>query len=431
MNQNKRDLIIIGGDLSALSCGINASLKDLDVLLLDPLEKNISNGYIDELVYKHALKKVFSNYRDYPDVFIPLARRAFWITTKDSHTGWECVKSPDESHNIGFAVDRPAFDELLADRMTKLGGEIYYGVEVKELIKDSETNAITGVRCNSEHGDIDANLVVITHRDDSSFADELIGYEKPTKGQFVLIAKETLTGDNPTPAMKLTNDDNFAASIIVLGDPLGIGFSWARLIAYRNKLIIKVYVPYDLVSEHQDHKTFVERFKMHPSIEPIVKGYESASFNSAIVQTAGFKRHPETLWGEGFIATGNAAALYHPFDCRMTDYHIYSGLIAARAAVNAKIDKRPCTPSEFPHLLRDSFLLPDRDSMMAVQMALRDRRNFASVYPDVLFSLIDGIFSMDERSKLIKKSELMYQLRSKSSAWTILDDLNAMVKLYG
>lgn len=429
MPEIKKDLIIVGGGLTGLSCGITAVSKGLDVTVLERQESIGSDGSIDELAYTHSLKKVFSDYANYPDVFTPLTRRAFWIATPDAHTAWECVTLRGTGAS-GFVVNRPEFDKELARRFKSLGGNLRMQVEIENLIDDPETGAITGVKLNTGE-EIFSNLVILAQCYQSNLVDDLVHFKKPSRDQQVLVAKEILAGDNPMPSVRFTSDENHAASVILLGDPLGIGFSWGRLIAFKDKLIVKIYVPFDLVGEKQDYRTFIERFKMHPSVESMVKGYKSISFKAGVIQSSGFSQFVENLWGKGYLVTGKTARLYHPFDCRMTDYAVESGTIAANAAINAKLDRRPSYPSDYPNMLKDSYILPDRNSMMNFMSLMREKKNFNSAYPEILMSIVDGVFTMDGRRKSVKKKDIERELRSKSALWGMFQDFYTLFKSYG
>ncbi|MBU1023572.1 FAD-binding protein [bacterium] len=430
MNKEPVDLIVIGGGLSGLSCAITACGGNMNVLLIEGEEPDAKTRFIDELVYPHALKKILADYKNHEDLLFPITRRAFWIVASDSHTAWECVTPPDESGLSGYVANRPELDLILLERFRKIGGEYKSDVNAVDLFMDEEGD-ITGVKYEDEKGGHFAPVTVVANGPRSILANGLLKRENLQTDEKLLIVKEVLVGENGEPSRRLTGNKEHAASILILGDPLDVGFSWARLIAYGNKLAIKVYVPMDCINDNRKVETFVESLKMHPSIEPIVRGLKSEAFFNQTVPIGGFEEFPDTLWGEGFIVTGKAARLYHPYDCRMTDYSIVSGVIAGKAAINAKIDNRASCPCDYPRYLSESFLLSDRNSMSNVMNAMRKNSKFASEYPQIMLGITSGIFTMDSRKKCVKKSDIEKDIRSKSAIWDAVSDFDRLIKLYG
>ncbi|MCD6216374.1 NAD(P)/FAD-dependent oxidoreductase [bacterium] len=436
MDNHNWDLIVAGGGLCGLSAAITAQGKGLNVLLVEKRDIPGNGFHIDELAYPHALKQIFSDYENLDNVLTPLRRRAFWIVTDDAHTAWECVTSPDDSGKAGFVANRPKLDYALFDRFIALGGELHSNEEATDLILD-ENGVVIGVGCgDDEDEDVEriehyAPLTVIADGPDSKLAGHLLKRRELNPDETILIIKETLTAEDCEPSIRMTGSSDNAASVVILGDPLDIGFSWARLIAHRNKIVIKAYVPHDLLSEDQNLNALIEQLKMHPSIEPIIQGFESESFTTQTIPVAGFEKQSDVLWGEGFIISGKAARLYHPFDCRMTDYSIVSGVIAGKAAVDAHIDRRESQPHGYPRMISETFLMRDRNSMSDFMNEMRVKPQFRSVYPQMLLSITEGIFTMDARSKGIKKSDIEKSVRSKCSIWDTLSNFHRLFKLYG
>lgn len=436
MDNHNLDLIVVGGGLCGLSTAITAQGKGLNVLLVEKRDIPGNGFHIDELVYSHALKQIFSDYENLNNALTPLRRRAFWIVTDDAHTAWECVTSTDDSGKTGFVANRPKFDYALFDRFLALGGELHSNEEATDLIFD-EKGVVVGVGCgDDEDEDVErkehyAPLTVIADGPDSQFAGQLLGRRELNPDETILIIKETLAAEDCEPSIRMTGSCDNAASVVILGDPLDIGFSWARLIAHRNKIVIKVYVPHNLVAEDRNVNTFIEQLKTHPSIEPIIKGLESESFTTQTIPIAGFEKQPDVLWGEGFLIAGKAARLYHPFDCRMTDYSIVSGVIAGKAAVDAHIDRRESHPHDYPRMISETFLMRDRKAMSDFMNEMRVKPQFRSLYPQILLEITDGIFTMDSRTKGIKKSDIEKSIRSKCSIWDALSNFHRLFKLYG
>jgi flavin-dependent dehydrogenase len=426
-DKSNRDLIVIGGGLAGLSSALTAAGKGMDVLVLEMKEVPDTDGVIDELCYPHALKLVLSDYQKFQTTFTPLTRRAFWILTGDSHTAFECISPVDDLGRSGYVASRPELDNLLVDRLIALGGSIRFGSYVSELIQEDKT--VKGVRL-ANGDEYLAPLVIVANGPSSALADKLLSRSRIDVFDQLLVTKEILVSEDSN-RMRLVADDNSAASIIIPGDPLETGFSWARIISYGNKLIIKAYLPYNMVSEKQDPRTFVDRLKMHPSISAVVNGFTSESFTKAIIPVGGFEKYPNHLWGNGFIVTGKAARLYHPFDCRMTDYSIVSGAIAGSSAVDAKLDRHPSRATTYPDGIHNSFLLPDRKSMAAFMNEMRGKRQWSTTYPEILFSMTESVFTMDARKKGVKKSDTIRELRGKSSIWSMLSDFMRLYKLYG
>jgi len=426
----EKDLIIIGGGLSGLSAGIIAAYSNLDALIIEQGENPGSRDPIDELAYPHALKKVLTDYTSKKDILTPIERRAFWIMTSDGHTAWECVKPASDEASAGYVADRPALDNSLADRFRSLKGDILTGVEVTSLTRNAKGD-ITGVIIGRTGAEYHAPLTIIAEGPHSPLADHLLGRDSLLENESLFVAKEIFSGANPSPSLRFTGNEESAASIILLGDPLGVGFSWARIIAWKNYLALKIHVPLDSMKSDIGIKPMLESLKTHPSIEPFMRSLEKVRFITSVVPTGGFEAHADLLWGDGFIITGKAARLYHPFDCRMTDYSIVSGIIAGQAAVAAHNKNHPDHPSDYPRLLENSFIIPDRNSMANFMNFMRARQDFASSYPEILFKLIDGIFTMDERCKRDKKKDLDRELRRLASPWDISKDFYNLYKTYG
>jgi flavin-dependent dehydrogenase len=425
-DNSNRDLIVIGGGLAGLSAAVTAAGKGMDVLVLE-MKESPDTDVIDELCYPHALKLVLSDYKKFDSTFAPLTRRAFWILAYDSHTAWECVSPPDDMGRSGYVASRPEFDNLLVDRLIALGGSIRFGSFVSELIQEDKT--VKGVRL-ANGDEYFAPLVVVANGPSSEFADQLLSRSRIDVFDQLLVTKEILVSQDG-PRMRLVGDDQEAASIIILGDPLETGFSWARIISYNNKLILKAYLPYNMVSEKQDPRTFIDRLKMHPSISAVVDCFTPESFTKSLVPVGGFEKYPNLLWGDGFIVTGKAARLYHPFDCRMTDYSIVSGAIAGSSAADARLDRHPSRATTYPDGISGSFLLPDRKSMADFMNEMREKRQWSTTYPEMIFSMTESVFTMDARRKGVKKSDMISELRGKSSIWTMLSDFKRLYNLYG
>lgn len=437
MDNHNWDLIVVGSGLCGLASAITAQGKGLKVLLVEKRDIPGDGFHIDELVYPHALKQILSDYENLDAILTPIKRRGFWIATETGHTALEAVTSPDDSGTSGFIADRPKLDYALFDRFIALGGELRPNYNAAELLFD-DSGAVIGIKNVADEDDeysesfeYFAPLTIFADGPDSQFANQLLKRDELNLKDKIIVVKETLIGEDNEPSIRMTGTGETAASIVVLGDPLDIGFSWARLMAFGNKLVLKAYIPADLVSDNQNVNVFIEQLKTHPSIEPIVRGFESESINTQTIPIAGFEMHPDLLWGDGYLITGKAARIYHPFDCRMSDYSIVSGTLAANAAVNAVSDRRASQAHDFPLAISESFLLKDRRSMSDLMNEIRNKKNFSKAYPQVMFEILTGIFTMDSRSKGMKKKEMERSIRSQCSVWSTLSDIQQLFKLYG
>jgi electron transfer flavoprotein-quinone oxidoreductase len=426
----QKDLIIIGSGLSGLTAGIVATAGGMNVIIIESGEIAASQNPLDELAYPHALKRVLGNVSSQNEILTPIERRAFWITTPDGHSALECYKTPDEDGKTGFVANRPDLDLALADRFRNLGGEIATGIKA-DFLKRNEAGSVVGVGCNDGEIEYNAALTILAEGANSQLADHLLERDQLDDRDCIFVAKEILIKDGAPIASRLTGNDSTAASIILLGDPLGIGFSWARIIAWRDRIALKIYFPLDLMESSGGVKPLLESIKMHPSVEPIVRNLDRESLSTGIIPVGGFEKYPDALWGKGFLVTGKAARLYHPFDCRMTDYSIVSGALAGEAAYTARIEHKPEYPSAYPQLIKDSFLTSDRDSMTNFMNFMRNKKEFASSYPEIFMLLIDGIFTMDNRRKREKKKDIERQLRALASPWDMSRDFIMLLKQYG
>jgi flavin-dependent dehydrogenase len=218
-------------------------------------------------------------------------------------------KATFKQNPYSYLVERSTFDKILIDRSIEVGADVRFGTEVTELISDN--GRVTGVRCVSDQGaeyDLHARLVV-----DASGLRSVI----PSKLRIRILTEPHRMGIYAQYAAKPTRDDMKAGWFI--GQMFYDGWTWLLLLPGDRFSVGTVMTVDRFKKSGLSPTAMLERLvKENPLLnEGMTADRERIS---EVMVTGNMGNSSERLFGDGWVAVGDAAYFIDP--CYSSGVHL-------------------------------------------------------------------------------------------------------------
>lgn len=360
MNNEKFDVIIVGGGPAGATAAYVLAKAGLEVLVLERGSscgaKNMTGGRL----YGHSLEKLIPGFAKEAPVERKIVKEKISLLTETDGVTVEYSGAKLKEEGIAsYSVLRAKFDKWLAGKAEKEGAIVVTGTRVDEvLVKDGKA---VGVLCEGE--ELLADAVILADGVNSLLAQRL-GMKKELAPDTVAVGvKEVIKLDKDTICQRFGVSENEGAAWMFAGDPTGGNIGGGFL--YTNKETVSLGIVTtisDIGRVDLSVPDMVERFKEHPVVKPLIEGGTLAEYSAHLVSEAGYQMVPE-LVRDGVLVAGDAAAfvINLGYTVRGMDFAIESGRLAAEAILKAK-EKGGYTKenlSVYQELLEDSFVMKD------------------------------------------------------------------------
>lgn len=425
-NDNKVEVIVVGGGPAGISCAITLARAGKKVVLIERGKFSGSKNVFGGAIYAQPTREIFPNFEKEAPLERKNIEHKYALLGEDDAT---VISHKKKTENIvSYTVVRGKFDRWMADEAKKEGVILVEETVVRELIV--EDGYVKGVKTELE--DYYANIVVLADGVNSLLAKQ-IGLRGDLKPEDVALSvKEVIKLSKEKINDRFHVNDDEGCIYEIFGGPmlgmLGLGFMYTNkesisigLGVTLSELIEKGLRPYDLL----------DKLKLHPEIAPLIKDGELMEYSAHLIPEGGYKKIP-LLFGAGVIVCGDAAMFVNNMHWEGTNLAMISGKIAGEAAIVAlgKCDYSEHALSYYQEHLEDSFIMKDLNTYKDLMSGVAERaEHFLGYYPKKInefFEMFEAVDSVPKREKYRKFIKSIFTDRKISD---LFKDAWAAIKL--
>ena len=421
MSEEKFDAIIVGGGLAGLTAAYCLAQAEMEVLVLERGSfcgsKNVTGGRI----YTHSLEKVMPGFAEEAPLERKVTKERVALMTETGTVNIEYASGkPEDEKSASYTILRSKIDKWYAEKCEEAGVMMVPGIRVDEVLKDGDK--VIGINAGGE--EMFADVVILADGVNSLLAQQL-GLKPELEPQQVAVGcKEVIQLGEDVINQRFGLEGNEGVSMLVAGDPtvgnIGGGF------LYTNKDSVSIGIVAtcsDIGRVDVSIPDMLERFKNHPSIEPLIKGGFPVEYSAHLVPEGGFDMIPK-LYDNGVLVTGDAAAfvINLGYTVRGMDFAIESGRLAAEAVIRAKAaeDFSAASLSYYQKLVENSFIYADMKQYRNFPKLLERHEIFNDV-PQIADVLFDKLFRVDGSKPVSIPMFAIDEIAKRTSAKKLID----------
>ena len=431
MNEDKLDVIIVGGGLAGLSAAIVLARAGKEVLLIERGDycgaKNMTGGRL----YGHSLEKIIPGFASKAPIERVVRKEKVSLMTENGalDIGYQSKAFGEKPESASYTVLRSKFDRWLAKEAEKAGAEIIPGILVEEMMV--EDGRVTGVVATGE--EMEAEVVILADGVNSLLAQQL-GMKKELEPHQVAVgAKQVIKLGEEVINQRFGLSGNEGMAWLSAGYPTDGSFGGGLLYTNKDSVSVGIVATLsDIGHSELSVPEMLDRFMEHPALAPYLEGGTPEEYSAHLVPEEGFDMIPE-LVGDGVLLAGDAAGfcVNLGFTVRGMDFAIESGRLAAEAVLKAfeAGDFSARTLSVYKEMLKDSFIMRDLRQYKNFPGILTERAIFEDV-PDIADKVGEKLFTVDGKPD---DGVIMYALNEiakRSSARDVVDMLTKLLEAF-
>jgi len=418
---HKCEVAIVGAGPAGIACGYVLAKAGVDVIILErgeyPGAKNMFGG----IFFADQMNKLIPEFYTEAPVERFVAKKHFALLVNDSEVSLnidsEEYKKPPYNHS--YIVRRSLFDKWFAGKAEEQGAKIVCGTAVTDFVWDGKR--IVGVTAGSAddpNNVLMADVVVCGEGANSMLSEKAGLRNRLSMRARVVAVKEVieLGKDVINERFGLTAREGAAYEYFADATPgmLGDGF------VYTNNDSLNVGVGV-VISELYGCKNppspnqLLDKFKNHPSIQPLVKGGKTVEYSAHMIPMDGYKNLPR-FYTDGLMLVGDAAGFVNNSICHEgVNMAMASGMMAAETILDNRekgiYDAKALR--QYERRLKNSFVLQNMKSSKDFIDILRTHKELLNDYPHLIKDVITSYFKVSDVPKSTVKSNIIRMIRSK------------------
>lgn len=421
MNEDRFDVIIVGGGMAGLVAAYELAMDGQEVMLVERGDycgaKNMTGGRL----YGHSLEKIFPGFGDEAPIERKITKETVSLMSARGALNIQYSNpSLGDIECASYTVERAKIDAWLAEKCEEAGVMLVTGIRVDEcLVEDGK---VVGIDAGGEA--IYGNCVILADGVNSLLAQKLGMKKELLPGQVAVGAKEVIKLSEEIINERFNVKSGEGAAMLIAGDPtdgnLGGGF------IYTNKDSLAVGIVTTLSDIGRSEVTvpqMVERLKAHPAVAPLIEGGELAEYSAHLVSEGGYNMIPE-LYRDGVLVVGDAAALVVNlgYSVRGMDFAVESGHLAAKALIKAKAtdDYSAKSLSYYKALLDNSFVIKDMKKYRNFPELLESHEIFNDI-PEICDNVAGKLFKVDGKTPVNLPMYIFENIAQHTTAQKLMD----------
>lgn len=409
-NRRHFDAIVVGAGPAGSTAAMVMAQKGLNVVLIErgeyPGAKNVSGGALYDT---QLLERLYPDFYREAAVERHISRRILGFMSPEHlmTMDFRCDHFSKAPYS-GFTVIRPKLDQWLARKAKEAGALLITDTVVDGLIK--QNGQVTGVYTRRPHGEVYANVVVAADGVNSLLAKQA-GLQRTFHAHEISLGvKEIieLGRSRIDERFQLNADEGTAYEIVgsVTGDVNGGAFLYTNGSSVSIGVITQLS---SLVEKEAKAYEFLEKFKQHRAIRPLIRGGIVKEYSAHLIPEGGWNMFPR-LYAPGLIVAGDAVGfvLVTGYYLHGMNYAMASGEAAAKTVIAAlsNNDYSASSLARYETFLDEHNILKEFKTFRRTPNFLNNER-VQNIYPDMICRTAEQIFKCEG-----KKEKLWRQISS-------------------
>lgn len=429
----KFDAIVVGAGPSGNAAAYLMAKAGLSVLQLErgeyPGAKNVQGG----ILYSDALERIIPDFREDCPLERHIIEQRVWLLGDDNYIGTNYRSEAFNNDRPNrYTIIRANIDRWFSEKVQQAGALVICEATVNALLKDAAGRVI-GVSTDRVGGEVFADVVVLADGVNAMLS-KRAGFQKEHSPQVVALAvKEIHFIDPALIEQRFAVKGSEGVVIEIMGKVthgmVGTGF------LYTNKESLTIGIGCMIADFQEGSVTpykMLEDFKRHPVIAPLLKGGEMKEYAAHLLPEGGYDAIPP-LFGDGWVATGDAAHFNNAVHREGSNLAMTSGQFAAETIIELKHRGQAMSAANlarYKKRLDDSFVMKDLRKYRRIPDITHHNKHFFTVYPDLLTAAAHEFFTVDGVDKKTKQQKIVRRFTAARSLLGLAGDAIKLVRAF-
>lgn len=418
MEEDRNDIIIVGGGIAGSTCALLLARAGFSVLLLErgpqAGSKNCSGGRL----YTHSLELIHPGFTQTAPLERLITQERLSLLTDGSMTTLDHRQPATAA--CSWSVLRARFDPWLMAQAETAGAQCLTDVLVDSLI--IEKGRVVGVNIGDDK--LYASLVILAEGANTLLAEQHQLTPKPAPKTMSTGVKEILALPREKIEERFGLEDNQGCAWLFAGQPTGGKIGGGFLYTNRDSLSLGVVCNLSALGRGpRSLPQMLEEFKSHPLLRPLLKGAELMEYSAHLIPEGGLNHLPP-LTGDGWLLVGDAArlCLHTGHTVRGMDLAVISAQSAAVTLINARLHGYSASAlAAYSQHLQRSSLWPLMEQYRRLPEMLLTSPHLFNAYPPLTADLLHDLFDVSgATSPPLRK--LLWRHARKAGLWRLLKD---------